>query len=176
MLIELERKLKNMPLLTKQNLSLILNKKEASLNYWTKKLVDSGVLIRLKNGLYASSYYIDMISQNPSDKMRYLEYVANQLCFPSYLSLEYVLSKNNVLAETVFKVTSVTLKSTRTYKTPIGTFVYRNIKESLFNGYEIISWRDKQIKEATTKKALADWRYFNKGADLSRVNLNSNHA
>jgi hypothetical protein len=168
MLLNLEHKLKNMPLLSKQNLSLFLGKQGASLNYWTKKLVDEGVLIKLKSGIYASSYYVDLVSQRPEDKARYLEYLANQLCSPSYVSLEYVLAKENVIPEAVFKLTSVTLKSTRTYETKLGAFVYRNIKEPLFSGYEIITWRDKQIRLATTQKALADWRHLNPGADLSR--------
>lgn len=171
MLQKLEQKLKNMPLVTKRNLAVVLDKKEEALNYWSKKLVDEGVLIKLKSGLYAPRYYVDMMSQNENDKMRYLEYIANRLLSPSYLSLEYVLSKNNILAEAVFKITSVTTKSTRTYETELGTFVYRNVKESLFCGYKRVVWRDKQIWEATKEKALQDWKYLNKKADTSRLNL-----
>lgn len=169
MLLNLEQKLKTLPLVTKQNLAVILDKKEDAVDYWAKKMVDEGVLIKLKSGFYAPRYYVDMISQNQADNMRYLEYVANQLRTPSYLSLEYVLSKNNIVAEAVFKVTSCTTKSTRTYETELGTFVYRNIKQELFGGYTRVLWRDKYIWEATPEKALQDWRYLNPGADTSRL-------
>lgn len=142
------------------------------MNYWTKKLVDEGVLIRLRSGLYASAYYADLMSQSHEDQIRYLEYIANQLRSPSYVSLEYVLAKSNVIAEAVFEITSVTLKSTRIYKTKLGTFIYRNVKEERYGGYEVIPWRDKQVKIAGAAKALADWRYLNKRADESRINLN----
>ncbi len=169
MLRKLEQKLKNLPLVSKQNLAVILDKKGTTLDYWTKKMVDKGVLIKLKSGVYAPRYYVDMVSQNPEDTERYREYIVNQLRSPSYLSLEYVLSKNNILAEAVFKVTSCTTKSTRTYETELGVFIYRSIKEELFTGYLRQVWRDKQIWEATPEKALQDWQYLNAGADVSRI-------
>ncbi|MDO8512408.1 MAG: hypothetical protein Q7S57_03990 [bacterium] len=170
MLLEVERKIKSMPILTKQNLSILLDKKKDAVDYWVKKMLKSGVLIKLKNGVYASRYYVDLVSQNPEDKTKYLEYLANVLRSPSYVSLEYVLSKGNVTAEAVFKITSVTTKTARVYQTELGTFSYRQIKQELFNGYQNILWRDKQIKEASLEKALADLQYLNKGADTSRYN------
>jgi hypothetical protein len=170
MLLEVEQLIKNTPVLTKQNLFLLLNKKKDAADYWMKKLVKSGVLIKLKSGVYAPRYYVDLVSQNPNDKTMYLEYLANVLRSPSYISLEYVLSKKNIMAESVFKITSVTTKSTRAYETELGTFLYRQIKPDLFTGYQNIIWRDKQIREATPEKAMADLRYLNKGLDTSRFN------
>lgn len=54
----------------------------------------------------------------------------------SYVSLEYVLAKYGFLAESVFAITSITLKTTREYDSEIGDFYYKNIKETLFSGYE----------------------------------------
>lgn len=159
-----------MPYITKQNLALLLDKKKDATDYWVKKLVKEGVLIKLKNGFYASRYYVDLVSQNPEDKTKYLEYLANVLRSPSYVSLEYVLSKNNVTAEAVFALTSVTTKSTRTYKTALGTFTYRKINPQMFGGYVSVPWRDKQVREATAKKALAELRYLNGELDTSRYN------
>lgn len=170
MLLEVEQLIKNTPIITKQNLSLLLNKKKDAADYWMKKLVKNGVLIKLKSGVYAPRYYVDLVSQNLNDKTMYLEYLANVLRSPSYISLEYVLSKQNIVAEAAFKITSVTTKSTRVYETELGTFIYRQIKPDLFTGYQNIIWRDKQIREATPEKAMADLRYLNKGLDTSRYN------
>lgn len=170
MLLKVEQALKTLPYVTKQNLGLLLGKKKDATDYWVKKLVKEGVLIKLKNGFYAPRYYIDLVSQNPEDKTMYLEYLANVLRSPSYVSLEYILSKNNVAAEAAFALTSVTTKSTRTYKTELGTFTYRKINPQMFGGYASVQWRDKQVREATAKKALAELRYLNGNLDSSRYN------
>jgi len=170
MLLKVEQKLKTLPYVTKQNLGLLLGKKKDATDYWVKKLVKEGVLIKLKSGFYAPRYYVDLISQNPEDKTMYLEYLANVLRNPSYVSLEYILSKKNVTAEAAFALTSVTTKSTRTYKTELGTFIYRKISPKLFGGYVNVLWRDKQVREATVKKALAELRYLDGELDTSRYN------
>src|SRR3989338_5216419 len=53
--------------------------------------------------------------------------------------------KNNFfIPKTTLAITSNTIKSTRNFFTPIGTFYYQNLKKELFSGYEIKSFRDKQ--------------------------------
>jgi len=151
---------KNVPYITKQNLSLFLGKTNYNLDYWSKKLVNEGALIPLKNGLYAPRYYYDLVSQSPNEKEKYVEFLANTIRGPSYVSLEYVLSKNNFLAESVFSISSVTLKSTRTYNTDIAKFIYKNMRQDLFYGYYYENFKDKQIKIASVAKALFDFFYL----------------
>lgn len=153
--------LKNIPYISKQNLGLILGKKQQSLNYWVKKLIADKSLITLKKGLYISKYYYDIISSTEnSEKEKYLIYLANNIRFPSYVSLEYVLSKNGFIVEVPFTITSITIKSTRDYVTDIGTFYYKNIKGDLFYGYDTTPFKDKQIREASLSKALFDFLYI----------------
>lgn len=163
--------LKNTPYFTKQNLGLALQKEGENLNYWIKKLITEGILLAIKKGFYISSYYLDLVSQNPVEVEAYLEYLANLLRRPSYVSLEYVLAKENFLAEGAFALTSVTIKSSRVYKSPIGNFIYKNLKESLFAGYQSKDFKDKKIKIASLPKALFDYLYLKKTAGSSKTAL-----
>lgn len=161
--------LKQSPYLTKQNFSLAFNKAGENLNYWIKKLLKEKALISLKKGFYISSYYLDLVSQDPLNKEAYLEYLANILRFPSYISLEYVLSSRNFLAETAFAITSVTVKSPRVYESEIAKFVYRNIKKELFSGYDFKEFGAKKIKIASLAKALFDFLYLRKFATTGEM-------
>lgn len=161
-ILRLNNILKQAPYLTKQNLALALDKEGENLNYWVKILVKQKSLISLKRGFYISSYYLDLISQQPKDREVYFEYLANILRFPSYVSLEYVLSTSGLLPETAFAITSITVKTPRVYKSPLGTFVYRNIKNSLFSNYRLKDFNGKKVKIASPAKALFDLLYLKK--------------
>ena len=139
----------------------MLQKKDDVLDYWIKKLVVDKTLIPLKKGLYISKYYYDIVcAQDSLEKEKYLLYLANVIRFPSYISLEYILSKNSFIPETSFAITSITVKSTRNYTTDIGKFYYKNIKQDLFYGYNTTPFKDKQIWEASLAKALFDFLYI----------------
>ena len=150
------RKLSNLSYFDKNTLSQFIELSDSSLyaaiNRWLKK----GRIIQLKKGLYVTSDYLDKMSGNQA----YLEFIANKLRSPSYLSLEHVLQKYSILSESVFSITSVTLKSKRIYKNRLGTFIYRNIREDLFSGYTIKKNDGFEIKEASKAKALFDYLYL----------------
>lgn len=152
--------LKQLPYFTKQNLALALGKKEDNLNYWIKKLIKEKALISLKKGFYISSYYLDLVSQEPKNREDYFEYLANMLRFPSYISLEYVLSNCGFLPETSYVITSITTKSSRVYESAVQTFSYRNINDSLFSNYGYKDFKGKKIKIAGPAKALFDLLYL----------------
>lgn len=122
-----------------------------NISRWTKQ----GLIIQLKRGSYTTkSFYL-----NQNDKS-YLEFISNKLRYPSYLSLEYVLGKYQILTESVFSYTSVTQKSTRSYSNDLGTFSYRNISKPLFTGYSVIKQDGFEIAIATKPKALFDFLYL----------------
>lgn len=157
--------IKNTPYITKQNLGLVLDKRGENLKYWVRKLIRQGALIQLKKGFFVPKYFFDlnsMVGEEESEK--YKIYLANQIRSPSYVSLEYVLAKYGFLAESVYSVTSITLKSTRSYSTSLGQFQYRHLKESLFFGYKIGTYRGKDMQEATLAKALFDYLYLRRFA------------
>lgn len=157
--------LKKQRYFTKQNLSLALDKEGEDLNYWIKKLTKEKLLIPIKKGFYFSSYYKDESIDI------YGVYLANVLRFPSYVSLEYVLAKYNLIPESVFTITSVTLKSSRTYESEVGTFIYQNIKKELFNGYQRISLGKSglTVKIAYFYKALFDFLYLKKFSSAKQM-------
>src|SRR3989344_1892158 len=158
---ELLEQLKKTPYISKQNLGLLLEKQGENLNYWVKKLIADKTLVPLKKGLYIPRHYYDIMNAaDPREKEKYVVYLANTIRQPSYLSLEYVLSKNGLIPEAPFAITSITLKSTRSYTTDIGTFYYKSIKKELFYGYSPAPFRDKLIQEASIAKALFDFLYI----------------
>lgn len=117
--------------------------------------VDQGILINLKKGLYTTKTFY-----NKQNATSYIEFISNKLRYPSYLSLEYVLSKNQVLTENVFAYTSITQKSTRLYVNNLGVFSYKNINKKLFTGYTIYNDGVFDIAIATKSKALFDYIYL----------------
>jgi len=154
--------LKDLPYLDKVKLSQILKKEGENLNYWIKKLLLNKTLITLKKGLYTSSFFLLTLEANPFEKEKYCEYLANLLRYPSYISLEYLLSKYGLIPEAVFAITSVTLKSSRTFSNPLGNFTYRKIKPEYFNNFQSTDFKDKKVYLATPAKALFDFFYFKK--------------
>lgn len=163
-LIRLITTVKQLPYFTKQNLGLALGKEGEDLNYWIKKLTKEKLITPLKKGFYVSSHYQDTMTGNPEQSELYWMYLANVLRLPSYVSLEYVLSKYNIIPESVFSLTSVTLKSPRVYTSPKATFIYRNIKRELYGGYQLLVFGDTGliIKMAYPYKALFDFLYLKK--------------
>lgn len=156
----LKTRLKDLPYIEKVTLSQTLGKEGENLNYWVKKLTKDKILIPLKKGFYASSLFLLTLESSPLEKEKYLEYLANLIRYPSYISLEYVLSKYNLIPEAVFAVTSVTVKSSRTFSNTLGNFIYRKIKTEFFNHFNYSEFRDKKIYLATPVKALFDFFYF----------------
>ena len=148
-------KLNNLLIFNKTNLRL-LEKKESNLDlnikYWKK----SGKIISLKKGWYllAEKY------EKESEKDSYLEFIANKLIEPSYLSGEYVLSKYGVLTEAVTGITSMTTMPGKEIKNKLATFRYYSISDKLFRGYKTKKKRGNMIIfEAELSKALFDFLY-----------------
>jgi hypothetical protein len=110
------------------------------LHQWYKQ----GELIKLKRGLYMFA----------DSKVNIAE-IADSLYSPCYFSLEYILSFSSIIPEAVFNYTLVTIKATRTFKTPFGVFLYRKIKKKAFTGF------DEKTLFAMDEKALVDYFYLN---------------
>ena len=166
-MLYLEKKLADLPYYTKQNLSLALGKNKDALDYWIKKLIKNQALIPLKKGLYISTYYLDLIKAKGKEE-EYLEYLAGVIRSPSYLSLEYALSKYGIIPEAVFAITSITTKSTRSYQSGLTGFYYRNLKTKLFTGFTEQNFGKQKIRIATPAKALFDFLYLKKFSCLAQ--------
>lgn len=122
-----------------------------ALSRWAKR----GKVIRLKRGLYTLPEEMRKVSFSR-------RWLANTLYSPSYVSLEYVLSRYDLIPERVHAVTSVTLNKTQTFQNPLGRFTYRNLKKELFFGFEPVSDEfQKEVLMAYPEKAILDFIYLN---------------
>jgi hypothetical protein len=115
------------------------------------ELLKSKALIALKRGLYIIGPKLDLPSPEPF-------LIANHLRGPSYVSLESALSYWNMIPERVYEISSVTIKSSRRYKTPVGRFSYQQLKVPYYAyGIKSIKYSPKQtVLMASREKALCD--------------------
>lgn len=119
-----------------------------TLSRWQQK----GYLQKITRGYYRFT--------NEQRDERFLFYAANKIYSPSYISLQMALSYRGLIPEQTFGITSVTSRKTQTLNTPIGAFLYRTIKPSLFFGYALLTWREHSIRIAEVEKALLDLLYL----------------
>ena len=162
--IKYQKELEKLPYFNKKTASILIGKSGWNLDKKIEQLREKGYLINLKKGLYVTASYLDP----QTDKSAYCQYIANFLCYPSYLSLEYVLSESNLIPQAVYIWTNVTSKTSREYKNSLGLFSYRNVKKSLFTGFMKKRVGEFRIVVASPAKALFDYLYLkrNLGADL----------
>ena len=150
------KKLENLSYFNKATISQYVDAKTDALSADINRWIKNDILIQLKKGFYVTSNYYERLQ----NKTLYLEFISNKLREPSYLSLEYVLQKYSILTESVYAITPITIKAGRIYKNKLGLFIYRNIKDILFTGFNILENNGFVIKEATKAKALFDWMYL----------------
>lgn len=152
---ELEKKAGNLLLISKKTLEKFeptINNLNGNLTYWR----ENKDLVMLKSGLYVlKSRY-----EKEINKDKYLEFIACQLIQPSYLSLEYVMAKYQLLTEAVNSFTSVTIKKTSSILNDLGAFRYYSISQALFTGYKVKYFYGAPIWEATKEKAIFDFLYL----------------
>jgi len=124
-------------------------------------LLKKGVIVRIKKGLYI---FGEEYRKNPYSN----EILANLICGPSYISLEYALQYYGLIPERVVAVTSVTTGRSREFLTPVGLFIYRMIPKNAFrtgmDRAEIDAGRSFLI--AVPEKALADKLYQERGIGI----------
>ena len=133
----------------------------------------AGQIIQLKKGVYMTRRFFELHGAH----IDFLPMISAILIPQSYLSLEFILQRNDVLTEMTYPVTAVTLKQTRVFENKLGTFSYRNIKAELYQGYSFSEYMGIPIARATLAKALFDFLYLRPGrgsSDLAedlRLNL-----
>ena len=138
-----------------------LGEKPAYLNIILSRYVRRGAMLHLRKNLYVTKAYLDN-AEKKGAYSDYIEFVANKLYSPSYLSLDYVLHEHNMLTEIPRNITSVGLRKTDSFSNDLGIFIYHTIKEDLFTGFNVEKKGDFSILRATKAKALFDFLYFRK--------------
>jgi len=130
----------------------------AKIKAWLK----NKTLIRVKKGLYV---FGEQWSRKPFSR----EVLANLIYGPSYISLDYALQYYGLIPERVEMVTSCTPGRARTFVTPVGRFLYRQIPPAAYAmGVDRLTQdHGRAFLIAVPEKALADKLVADRGADLS---------
>ena len=124
---------------------------------WLEK---QGVIIRLKRGLY-------VINPEYSGKTLSSELIANHLYTPSYISMSTALRYYGLIPEAVYVHQSMTVKHSRSFQTPVGSYDYKYISREAFSiGVRSMHKGDYAFLIASPEKALCDLI-----ANSSQVNL-----
>jgi len=138
----------------------------AMLSRWVKM----GHIIRLKKGVYMTRRFFELHQGHAS----FTPAVSSIILPQSYVSLEYVLQRANVLTEVTYPITAITPKNTREIENTLGAFVYRHIKPLLYTGFNQETFLGVIFNLASVAKALFDYFYLRslpRGLRKHRINL-----
>jgi predicted transcriptional regulator of viral defense system len=127
----------------------------------------SGKLLRLKKGIYTTTAYVERM-KNRGEIEVFTDFIANFLYSPSYLSLETILYRYNILTEIPVNLTSVSKSKTAVFTNKLGNFIYHKVKPSLFCGFDLSEESSFSVMRATKAKALFDFLYLRKNVLPSR--------
>ncbi len=113
-------------------------------------LVKTGELIRLRRGLYVVNPDLSGIGINA-------QLCANHIYGPSYVSLHWALRWYGLIPEKVFRMTSMTLRPSKTFETPLGVFDYYMVDREYFPiGVRSVQDDGVSYLIASPEKALCD--------------------
>lgn len=113
-------------------------------------LLAGGELVRLRKGLY-------VLGERYRRQPLLREHLANLIYGPSYVSLDYALSRHGLIPERVDEVTSLTTGEHRRFVTPLGVFSYRATTARRYAPG--VEWHGNGVARylmASPEKALAD--------------------
>ena len=113
-------------------------------------LLRSGEIIRVKEGLYV---FGDDLRRRPYSRL----VLANLVYGPSMVSLDSALSCHGLIPERVEAVTSAATRRSRSFDTPVGSFLYRQVPPGYFHlGMDRVDEGDLAYLIAVPERALAD--------------------
>jgi len=138
---------------TENELRTLIGGSDAKRRNQIHRLIQEGVLLKLKRELYCLAVEYRSCSLHPF-------HIAQFIYGPSYVSLESALSFHQLIPEAVKVITCVASKRSRSFRTPEGVFNYR--KTPLSNLYCQVKRycnKDYQFLIAKPFKALCDYVY-----------------
>jgi len=144
------------PLFTAKEL-VVLEPSSDNVRYaLVKRALADGDILRIRRGLYTLSPLYRKTGINPLS--------AAQLIYgPSYISLETALSVHGLIPEGVRDITSVTLRPSKEFDTPIGHFSYVRIPQKpLCRVTRSTDDEGQSWLIASPLKALSDYVYCHK--------------
>ena len=122
------------------------------LSRWAER----GHVLRLKRGIYMTRRFYQLHRSETG----FLPAVSAVITPQSYLSLEYVLQRAQILTEATYPITAITRKNTKTIQNAIGTFSYRHIQEAYYQGFSQHEYHGVLYGLASVAKALFDYLYL----------------
>ena len=147
--LDLKKELKDFPVFSLNDLKNIdPHFQRRRLNEWQ----DKGYIKKIIRGYYLFS--------DLSLEEEILFKIANQIYYPSYISLQTALSYYHLIPESVYEITSITTRKTSRFKTSIAEFSYRSITPRLFFGYHLSKDHKYYVKVASVEKAILDYFYL----------------
>jgi len=137
-------------LITHQMLIALL-KEYSRPNDKIKALKDEGVLEFVKRGFYIAGRATNITRPERS-------LIANHLYGPSYVSMEAALMHYGLIPERVYTVTSMTTKTSKSFRTTSGLYTYTFLPLPYYSfGLDTaVVNTNQQVLIATPEKALAD--------------------
>jgi predicted transcriptional regulator of viral defense system len=104
----MDKNLEKMLYFTNEDLTKSVNRN--NVNMYLTRRTKNGDILRLKRGIYLSAHTYNELKIH-REINPYIDYLAtNVLVAPSYLSLEYVLFKYQIIIENVYTFTAITTK------------------------------------------------------------------
>ncbi len=131
-----------------------------------RDLMKKGAIIRIKKGLY-------VLSKMHANGLYCKELLANLMYGPSYISMESALSYYQIIPEHTTQISSVSLKRSKYFETPMGNFKYKQSHKNRYaigvNLESISEYQSYLI--AIPEKALADLLIIERGKVTSIKSL-----
>lgn len=125
---------------------------KVQLSRWEER----GLVVRLKKGIYTTSYFV-----NRYGKMWYFPLLISAVInLESYVSREYVLQSEGILADATYSITAVTIKNTGVIDNSLGVFDYGHVKQEYYHGFVEEIYHGIHFGQATKVKALFDFLYL----------------
>ena len=158
MKIELLKSFEGMPYFTIEGFRQIagLDSPDQVVRNALHRWVKAGHLLQLKKGMYMTRRFHE---QHRGDYL-FSAAVSAVLIPQSYVSLEFILQRHNLMTEVTYPITCITLKTTRRIVNEIGTYWYRNIRPDLYRGFTVTEYFGIRVAQATLGKALFDYLYL----------------
>ncbi|MEX2405163.1 MAG: hypothetical protein WD579_01010 [Candidatus Paceibacterota bacterium] len=148
--LDVKNELEDFPVFSRRDIEMIdPSFHRQRLTEWQKK----GYITKIRRGFYRFS------DGELNEKILFA--IAGEIYSPSYISLQMVFSFYSLIPESVYEITSVTSRKTRTFDTPIAVFKYRHIKPQLMFGYTPQDIGNRTYLMADVEKALLDFLYLN---------------
>lgn len=163
--LEFQKKYGHLPLIRSRDLVREIPHANALRNQ-LRRWQSRNLVMKMRRGVYVLA----------GAKKPEVNWLANQLYAPSYVSLESALNFYGLIPERVADIVSVTTLKTLRFQNESGSFVYRHLKPAAFRGFKAVNSGKFSFLMADPEKALVDFFYFHLPAfaeDVETVIQNS---